>query len=63
MKGRLVMAEEKPNSEPQKDERNGADPNWEGFKDYVKKIAAVPKEELDKKLAEERREKKEKRAG
>lgn len=55
------MAEEKPNGEVQENER---DPNWEGFKDYVKKMAAVPKEELDEKLAEEKREKKEEnRAG
>lgn len=39
------------------------DPAWEGFKDYVKKMAQVPKEELDEKLAEEKQEKKEKRAG
>ena len=39
------------------------DPAWEGFKDYVRKIASVPKDKLDEKLAEERREKKEKRAG
>ncbi len=40
----------------------GQDPEWEGFKDYVKKMAQVPKEELDEKLAEEKREKQGKRA-
>jgi hypothetical protein len=39
------------------------DPEWEGFKSFVKKMAQVPKEELDEKLAEEKQEKKEKRAG
>jgi hypothetical protein len=59
------MAEEKPNSEPQKGERShdGTDPGWEHFKDTLKKLAQVPKEELDEKLAKEKREKKEKRAG
>lgn len=33
------------------------------FEDFVKKIAAVPKEELNEKLAQEKREKKERRAG
>ena len=33
------------------------------FEDFVKKLAAVPKEELNEKLAEREREKKEKRAG
>ena len=60
------MAEEKPKDEPSKDERNrdDTDPDWEGFRDYVKRIAAVPKEELNKKLAKEKRGKEEeKRAG
>ncbi len=47
--------------EAQKNER---DTQWEGFKNYVRKMAQVPKEELDEKLAEEKREKKEeKRVG
>ncbi|MCA1716883.1 MAG: hypothetical protein LC781_08555 [Actinobacteria bacterium] len=59
------MIEDNHNGETQRDERNRdeRDPDWEGFKDYVKKMAAVPKEELDEKLAEEKREKEEKRAG
>ncbi len=59
------MTEDNRKGETQRDERNRdeADPQWEGFKDYVKKMTRVPKEELDEKLAEERREKEEKRAG
>jgi hypothetical protein len=53
------MAQRKPKDE-RKDERN---PEWERFDAFVKKIAAVPKEEVDEKRAEEKREKKEKRAG
>lgn len=56
------MTEDNRNGETQRDEQD-RDSNWEGFKDYVKKMAAVPKEELDEKLAEEKREKEEKRAG
>ncbi len=50
------MAEKKLKDEARNDERNrdDADPDWKGFKDYVKKIAAVPKEELDEKVAQER---------
>ena len=59
MKGGLVTAEQN-KDDARKNER---DPQWEGFKDYVKKMAAVPKEELDEKLAEEKREREEKRAG
>lgn len=36
---------------------------FEKFEDFVRKIAAVPKEELNEKLAEDEREKKERRAG
>jgi len=54
------MAEEKPQDESPK---NKQDSDWEDFKDFVKKIAQVPKGELDEKLAEREREKKEKRAG
>lgn len=60
------MAERKPKDEPQRDERNRdegeADPNWKGFKDYVRKISRVPKEELDERLAKRQREKKRKGA-
>ena len=58
------MAERKPKDEPQKDEsnRDDTDPQWEGFKDYVRKVSQIPKEELDKRLAEWERRKK-KRAG
>ncbi len=55
-----AMAEEKPNGEAQENER---DSNWEGFKDYVKKMSQVPKEELDERLAEWERRRKGKRAG
>jgi hypothetical protein len=37
---------------------NGQDTPFQRFEDFVRKIAAVPKEELDEKLAEEKREKK-----
>jgi hypothetical protein len=59
------MIEESRRSEAQSSERNGdhQDPRWEDFKVYVKKIAAVPKEELDEKLDIERREKERNRAG
>ena len=52
-------------AEQNKDETqsNERDPQWEHFKDVVRRIAQVPKEELDEKLAEEKREKEEKRAG
>jgi hypothetical protein len=55
------MAERKSNDEAERDarNRNDTDPQWESFKDYVKNLAQVPKEVL----AEEKREKKEKRAG
>ncbi len=36
---------------------------FEKFEDFVKKIAAVPKDELNEKLAEDERKKKERRAG
>ena len=50
--------------EAQRDEPNGnRNTQWEGFKDFVKKIAAVPKAEVDELKAEQEREKKEKRAG
>lgn len=55
-KGRLVMAEQKPKDEPQKDE---TDPGWEKFKQALKNIAAVSKEEVDEMRAERERDKKE----
>lgn len=53
------MVEEKPKDEAQRDEqgRDETDPEWEHFKDALKKLAQVPKEELNEKLAEEKREK------
>lgn len=48
------MAERKPKDE-RKEEQN---PQWERFDAFVKKIVAVPKEEVD-----EKREEREKRAG
>jgi hypothetical protein len=52
-------------AEQNKDEaqKNERDSNWEGFKGYVKKMSQVPKEELDERLAEWERRRKEKRAG
>jgi len=57
------MAEHKPKDEPQKRNRDDTDPEWEGFEDYVKKVAQVPKEELNELLAKRQREKKGKQAG
>ncbi len=42
--------------------KDKSDPQWDRFKDFVKNIAAVPKEEVDELRAEHEREKKEKRA-
>ena len=53
------MAEPKPKN-GKDEERN---PEFERFEGFVKKIAAVPKEEVDKRRAEYERERKEKRAG
>ncbi|MGI8540196.1 MAG: hypothetical protein ACR2N0_10530 [Rubrobacteraceae bacterium] len=53
------MAERKPKDE-RKEERN---PQWERFDAFVKKIAVVPKEEVNEKRAEYEREREEKRAG
>jgi hypothetical protein len=39
------------------------DPQWEGFKYYIRKIAAVAKEEPNELLAKREREEKEKRLG
>ncbi len=54
------MADEKPKRDRNPDERNE---EFERFEDFVKKMAAVPKEELNEKLAEEKRERERKRAG
>ncbi len=44
--------------------RDGQPTPFRKFEDFVRKMAAVPKEELNEKLAEEKRDKKEeKRAG
>lgn len=43
--------------------RDGQHTPFRKFEDFVKKMAAVPKEELNQKLAEEKREKQGKRAG
>lgn len=51
------MSERKPKDE-RKEEQN---PQWGRFDAFVKKIAAVPKEEVDEKRAEREQEKK--RAG
>ena len=53
------MAEPNPKN-GKDDERN---PEFERFEKFVKKIAAVPKEELDKRRAEYERKRKEQRAG
>ncbi len=53
------MAEEK-NGNGKKDEPNQ---QFDNFQRLLKQVLSVPKEELDEKLAEEKREKKEKRAG
>lgn len=55
-----------PNDEAQKDEPSrDEDPTtpFGRFEEFIKKIAAVSKEELDEKRAEYEREKKRKRAG
>lgn len=38
--------------------KSESDPQWEGFKDTLKKLARVPKEEVDAMRAEHEREKK-----
>lgn len=53
------MAEEK-NGDGKKEEPN---PEFRNFQRLLKQVLSVPKEELDEKLAEEKREKKENRAG
>jgi hypothetical protein len=62
-KGGMTVAEGKPKE--RKDERkDGEDTSeFEKFEEFVKKIARVPKEELDKRRAEYERKRKEKQAG
>lgn len=43
-------------------QRNEQPTPFQKFEDFVKKIAAVPKGELNEKLAEEKREKRQRRA-
>ncbi len=57
MKGGSVVAEEK-NGKREED-----NPEFKSFQQLLKQAVSVPKEKVDEKLAEERREKKEKRAG
>ena len=54
------MANQKPKRNGKKDEPN---PEYENFQDTLKKVLSVPKEKVDEKLAEEKREREEKRAG
>lgn len=54
------MAQGAPKDEAQ---RNEQPTPFQKFEDFVRKIAAVPKEEVDEKRAEYEREKKEKRMG
>ena len=53
------MAKENRKDDAQK---NGHNPEWERFKKFVQRVAAVPKDELDEQRARYKREKK-KRAG
>ena len=53
------MAEPKPKDEQEQDEKTP----FERFEQFVKKIAAVPKEEVDEKRREYERERDKKQAG
>ncbi len=54
--------DEAPASDPgYRPESNGQNTPFQRFEDFVKKIAAVPKKELDEKRAEYERERKAKR--
>lgn len=44
-------------------QENGQESPFQKFEDFVKKIAAVPKEELDEKRVEYERDKEQKKAG
>ncbi len=44
-------------------QENGQRTPFQKFEDFVKKMAAVPKEELDEKRAEYERDKEQKKAG
>jgi hypothetical protein len=54
------MTEENPKDEAQKDKDRirKRNPEWERLEEFVKKIAQVPKQELDEKRAEYKRKKK-----
>jgi len=54
------MTDEKPKDDQKPDDEN---PAWERFRVFVKKVAAVPKEEADEKRREYERERDDKRAG
>ena len=45
------MAERKPKEEPQERDRDDTDLEWEGFRDFVKKMGRIPKEDLNEMLA------------
>ena len=53
------MAERDPKDEAHKDDKN---PEYKTFQDTLKRVLSIPKEELDRRRAKEKREKKEKRA-
>jgi hypothetical protein len=60
------MAVRKPKDKAQKDKpSHDEDPTtpFENFQNLLSEVLSVPKEELDKRRAEEKRRKKEKRAG
>jgi len=60
------MTEENRKDEATKDERNSdrQDLEWERFKKFARRVAAVPKEELDEQRAKyKRKREREKRAG
>jgi hypothetical protein len=59
--GRTARTEKPPTDNPKDGPRDGEQTPFERFEDFVKKLAAVPKAELDEKRAEYEREKKERR--
>lgn len=54
------MTDEKSNDDQKPNEEN---PAWERFRVFVKKVADVPKEEVDEQRREYERERDKKRAG
>ena len=46
-----------------KEARNGQNDEFKNFQRLLKQVVSVPKEKVDEKLAERKREKKEKRTG